>query len=117
MRKISGYPRQMPPIFERWLSRFTGGDGERVDFHMDEFYSYFRLHPVNDDAKDVVMKLFSTTLHGNAKKWYDNLPNARITSMNLLEEIFLEEWGIQLEDILVLLKNVEHIRQTKNETL
>jgi hypothetical protein len=58
MSKISGYPRQMPPISERWFPRFTGGDGERDDFHMDDFYSYFRLHPVNDDAKDVVMKLF-----------------------------------------------------------
>jgi hypothetical protein len=117
MSKIPGYPRQMPPISKRWLPRFTGGNGERADFHMDEFYSYFRLHPVDDDAEDVVMKLFSNTLHGNAKKWYDNLPNASITSMNQLEEIFLEEWGIQLEDISVLLKNFEHIRQTENETL
>ena len=84
---------------------------------MDEFYSYFRLHPVDDDAEDVVMKLFSNTLHGNAKKWYDNLPNASITSMNQLKEIFLEEWGFQLEDISVLLKFFEHIRQTENETL
>jgi hypothetical protein len=37
--------------------------------------------------------------------------------MNQLEGIFLEEWGIQLEDISVLLKNVEHIRQYENETL
>ena len=82
----------MPPISKRWLPRFTGGDGERVDFHMDEFYSYFRLHPVDDDVEDVVMKLFSTTLRGNAKKWYHDLPDASITSMNQLEEIFLEEW-------------------------
>jgi hypothetical protein len=84
---------------------------------MNEFYSYFIFHPVDDDAEDVVMKLFSNTLHGNAKKWYDNLPNASITSMNQLEEVFLEEWGIQSEDISVLLKNFEHIKQTENETL
>jgi hypothetical protein len=117
MSEILGYPRQMPPISKRWLPKFTGGDGERADFHMNEFYSYFILHPVNDDAEDVVMKLFSNTLHGNAKKWYDNLPNASITSMNQLEEVFLEEWGIQSEDISVLLKKIEHIKQTKNETL
>jgi hypothetical protein len=117
MRKIPGYPRQMPPISKKWFPRFTGGNGERADFHIDEFYSYFRLHPVDDDAEDVVMKLFSNTLHGNAKKWYDNLPNASITSMNQLEEVFLEEWGIQSEDISVLLKNFEHIKQTENETL
>jgi hypothetical protein len=117
MRKIPGYPRQMPRISERWLPRFTGSDGERVDFHMSNFYSYFGLHPVDDDAEDVVMKIFPTTLHGNAKKWYDNLPDASITSMNQLEEVFLKEWGISLGDISVLLKRFEHIKQTENETL
>jgi hypothetical protein len=117
MRKIPGYPRQMPRISKRWLPRFTGSDGERADFHMSNFYSYFGLHPVDDDAEDVVMKIFPTTLHGNAKKWYDNLPDASITSMNQLEEVFLKEWGISLEDISVLLKRFKHMKQTENETL
>jgi hypothetical protein len=63
------------------------------------------------------MKLFSNTLHGDAKKWYDNLPNASITSMDQFEEVFLEEWGIQSEDIPILLKNFEDIKQSENETL
>jgi hypothetical protein len=84
---------------------------------MNEFYSYFRLHPVDDDAEDVVMKLFPTTLHGNAKKWYDDLPDASITSMNQLEETFLEKWGIQLRRHLSTTKKFEHIKQTENETL
>jgi hypothetical protein len=117
MRKIPGYPRKMPPISKRWLPRFTGGNGERADFHMDEFHSYFGLHPIDDDAEDVVMKIFPTTLHRNAKKWYDDLPDARITSMNQLEEAFLKEWGISLGDISVLLKKFKHIKKTENETL
>jgi hypothetical protein len=117
MRKIPGYPRQMPRICKGWLARFTGSDGERVDFHMSNFYSYFGLHPFDDDAEDVVMKIFPTTLHGNAKKWYDNLLDASITSMNQLEEVFLKEWGISLEDFSVLLKIFKHMKQTKNETL
>jgi hypothetical protein len=28
MSKIPGYPRQMPPKYEKWLPRFTGSDGE-----------------------------------------------------------------------------------------
>jgi hypothetical protein len=71
---------------------------------MSEFYSYFMLNPVADEAEDVVMKLFSHTLHGDAKKWYDNLPNASITSMDQFEEVFLEKWGIQPEDIPILQK-------------
>jgi hypothetical protein len=117
MSKIPGYPRQIPPIEERWLPKFTGSDGERADFHVNNFYSYFGLHPVDDDVKDVVMKFFPTTLYGNAKRWYDDLPDASITSMNQLEEVFLKEWGIRLGDISVLLKIFEHIKQAENETL
>jgi hypothetical protein len=58
MSKIPGYPRQMPPISKRWFPKFTGGNGEDAEFHMREFYSYFVLNRVDDDAEDVVMKLF-----------------------------------------------------------
>jgi hypothetical protein len=118
MSKIPGYPRQMPPISKkRWLPGFSGRNGERADFHMNNFYSYFMLHPVADEAEDVVMKLFSNTLHGDAKKWYNNLPNASITSMDQFEEVFLEEWGIKSEDIPILQKKIEDIKQNENETL
>jgi hypothetical protein len=117
MRKIPGYPRQMPPISKRWFPKFTGDDGEIADFHMRDFYSYFVINPVDDDAEDVVMKLFSNTLHGNAKKWYDSLPNTSITSMDHFEEVFLEEWGIKSKESPVLLKNFEDIKKTENETL
>jgi hypothetical protein len=118
MSKIPGYPRQMPPISEkRWLPEFTGRNGERADLHMNNFYSYFQLHPVADEAEDVVMILFANTLNGYAREWYYNLPDASITSMNQFEEVFLEKWGIKAEDIPVLLKNFEDIKQGENETL
>jgi hypothetical protein len=117
MSKIPGYPRQMPPKYEKWLPRFTGSDGERVDYHMGDFWAFFQFHPISDDAEDLAMKLFSATLHGNARKWYDNLPDASITSMEQLEETFLKRWGIKLEDIPILLKRLEHIKQTENETV
>jgi hypothetical protein len=118
MSKIPGYPRQMPPISKkRWLPGFAGRNGERADFHMNDFYSYFRLHPVADEAEDVVMILFANTLHGDARQWYYDLPDASITSMDQFEEVFLEKWGIKSEDIPLLLKNFENIKQTENETL
>jgi hypothetical protein len=70
----------MPPKYEKWLPRFTGSDGERVDYHMSDFWDFFKIHPVSDDVEDLVMKHFSTTLHGNARKWYDGLLVANITS-------------------------------------
>ena len=107
----------MPLKHEKWLPRFTSSDGERPDYHMSNFWAFFQLHPVNDDAEDLVMKLFSATLHGKARRWYDNLPGASITSMDHLEETFLKSWGMKLEDIQLLLKGLEYIRQTENETV
>jgi hypothetical protein len=117
MSEILGYPRQMPPKYEKWLPRFTGSDGERANYHMSDFWAFFQLHHISDDAEDLVMKLFSATLFGSAREWYDNLPDASITTMEQLEETFLKKWGIQLEYISVLLKRLEHIKKTENETL
>ena len=117
MSKILGYPRQMPPRYEKWLPRFTGNDGVIAEDYMDNFCAFFQLHPIDDDAEDLVMKLFSATLHGNASKWYDNLPDASITSMDQLEETFLKKWNIKLEDIHMLIKKLDYIQQTKNKTV
>jgi hypothetical protein len=64
MSKLPGYPRQIPPWYKKWFPRFVGIDGERPDCHMCSFWDFFRHHPVSDNAKDLVMKLFSSTLHG-----------------------------------------------------
>ena len=63
------------------------------------------------------MKLFSTTLHGNARKWYDSFPYASITSMDQLEETFLKRWNIKIEDVHMLIKRLEHTKQTQNNTV
>jgi hypothetical protein len=63
------------------------------------------------------MKLFSATLCYNAKEWYDNLPEASITTIEQFDKKILERWGIQQEDIPVLLKELEHIKQAEDETI
>jgi hypothetical protein len=75
MSEIPGYPRQMSPRYENWLPTFTGNDGVRSEDHMDNFWDFFLLHPINDDVEYLAMKLFSATLHGNARKWYDHCRN------------------------------------------
>jgi hypothetical protein len=82
---------------------------------MDDFWAFFQLHPISDDVEYLAMKLFSVTLHGNARKRYDDLHDDIITSMDQLEEIFLEIWGIKLEDIHILIKILEYMKQTKND--
>jgi hypothetical protein len=61
------------------------------------------------------MELFPTTLHENAKKWYDDLPDASITSMNQLEEVFLKKWGIKLEEIQTFLNRLQYAKQGEIE--
>jgi hypothetical protein len=115
MSKIPGYPRRMPPFYKNWLPRFVGIDGESPDYHMSKLWAFFQYRPVSDEAEDLVMKLFSASLHGEARRWYDNLPAANITSMDHFEEIFLARWVMKLEDIQSLLKDLEGIKQTEAE--
>jgi hypothetical protein len=94
MSKILRYPRRMALKYEKWLPRFTGSDGERVDYHMSDFWAFVQLHPISDDAEDLAMNLFSSALHGSARKRYDNPLDASITTMEQLEVTFLKKWGI-----------------------
>jgi hypothetical protein len=82
---------------------------------MRKFWEFFQYFPISDEAEDLVMKLFSASLHGGARRWYDNLPSASITSMDHCEEIFLAKWAMKMEDIQSLLKGLESIKQTEPE--
>jgi len=95
MSKILGYPRQMPPRYDNWLPRFISNDGVRAEDHMDNLWVFFQLHPISDDVEDLAMKLFSSTLHDDARVWYDSLPDARITSTDQIEEVFLKRWSVR----------------------
>jgi hypothetical protein len=110
MSKIMRYPRRMPPFYKNWFPRFVGIDEERPDYHMSKFCNFFQYRPVSDEAEYLVMKLFSASLHGEARRWYDNLPATSITSMDHFEEIFLARWVMKLEDIQSLLKGLECIK-------
>jgi hypothetical protein len=117
MSKIPGYPRKMPLSYKKFLPRFFGLDGESLDYHMSKFWEFFQYHPVRDEAEDLVMKLFSASLHEGAKKWYDDLPVASITSMDHFEKVFLERWALKLEDVQSLLKELEGIKQASYEVV
>jgi hypothetical protein len=115
MSKISGYPRKMPPRYEDFLPCFAAITGECPESHMRRFWNFFQHFPIDDEAEDLVMKLLSASLHGRARRWYNNLPDASINSMDHFEEVFLARWSMKIEDIQSLLKELEGIRQTKSE--
>ena len=72
----------MPPFYKNWLPRFAGIDGESPDYHMSKFWAFFQYLHVSDEVEYFVMKLFSASLRGEARRWYDNIPTANITSMD-----------------------------------
>jgi hypothetical protein len=116
MSAIPGYPRQMPPKYEKWLPKFTGTDAISAEEHMSNFWAFFQLHPVSDDAEDLVMKLFSATLLDASRRWYHSLPDGSIKTMDKLEEAFLKRWSIK-EDPNMLLTRLNSLWKHENETI
>jgi hypothetical protein len=116
MSTIPGYPRQMPPKYEKWLPKFTGTDATSVEEHMSNFWAFFQLHPISDDAEDLVMKLFSATLYDAARCWYLSLPDGSIKTMDRLEQIFLRRWSIK-EDPKMLLTRLNSLAKHENESI
>jgi hypothetical protein len=115
MSKILGYPRKMPPRYELFLPRFAGSDEDCPKSHMRRFWKFFQHFPVSDEAEDLVMKLFSASLDGEARRWYDDLPAASIDSMEHFEKVFLARWTMEMEDIQSLLKELEDVKQAESE--
>jgi hypothetical protein len=117
MSEIPGYPRKMPPRYEDFLPRFAGINGECPESHMIRFWKFFEYFPIDDEAEDVVMKLFSASLHGEARRWFDSLPAASITTMEQFEGIFLANWTMKAEAMQSLLRELEGIRQAESEVV
>jgi hypothetical protein len=83
---------------------------------MANFWAFFQLHPINDNAKYLAMKLFYATLYDGTRIWYNGLLDASITSMDKLEEVFLKRWSVK-EDPNMLLVRLNNITKAENETV
>jgi hypothetical protein len=102
MSAITGYPRQMPPKYEKSLPKFTGTDAISAEENMRNFWAFFQLHPISHDAKYLVMKLFSATLYDASRHWYLRLPDGSIKTMDRLEEAFLKRWSVKEDPNMIL---------------
>jgi hypothetical protein len=116
MSAILGYPRQIPPKYEKWLPKFTGTDAISAEEHMSNFWVFFQLHPISDDAEDLVMKIFSATLYDASRRWYLSLPDGSIKTMDRLEEAFLKRWSVK-EDPNMLLTRLNNLAKYENESI
>jgi hypothetical protein len=116
MSAIPGYPRQMPPKYEKWLPKFTGTDATSAEENMSNFWEFFQLHPISDDDEDLVMKLFSATLYDAARRWYLILPDGSIKTIDRLEKIFLRRWRIK-EDPNIFLTRLNSLAKHENDSI
>jgi hypothetical protein len=116
MLAIPGYPRQMPPKYEKWLPKFIGTNAISAEEHMSNFWAFFQLHCISDDAEDLVMKSFSTTLYDASSSWYLSLPDGSIQTMDRLEEAFLKRWSVK-EDLNMLLTRLNNLAKYKTESI
>jgi hypothetical protein len=83
----------LPQYMKLWLPNISCNNETIVEEHMSIFWSFLELFPVDGDAKDLVMRLFAVTLHGDAKIWLNGLTEKSVKSMADFEEIFLDRWS------------------------
>ena len=102
--------------YEKWLPKFTDTNATSVEEHMCNFWAFFQLHHISDDAEDLVMKLFSATLYDASRRWYLSLPDGSIKTMDRLEEAFLKRWSIK-EDPNMLLTRLNSLAKYENESI
>jgi hypothetical protein len=74
----------MPTKYENCLPNFSGNDVANAAKHMSNFWDFFQLNTIDDDAKDLVIKIFSSTLHDTARRWYYSIPDKSIKTMDQL---------------------------------
>jgi hypothetical protein len=92
------YPHDLPA--HKWLKRiplFAGRLGESVEEHLDKF-----LQVVSDfevEHEDVVMRMFVSTLEGEARAWYKSLPDASIDGWDSFQGKFIERWSDKQDNI------------------
>jgi hypothetical protein len=63
----------MPLKYEKWLPKFPSNFVTTIEENRSNFWAFFQLNLVIDDIKDLVMKLFSTTLTDASRRWYESV--------------------------------------------
>jgi hypothetical protein len=78
----------------KWLKRillFAGRLGESVEDHLVSFSKL--LDDFEMEHEDVAMRMFVSTLEGEARTWYKSLPNASIDGRDSFQEKFTKRWA------------------------
>lgn len=104
----------MPQEYLKFLPRFTGEDEIIVEQHLPLFYTF--VEKFNVEHLDVVMRLFVHPLSGEARKWFQGLPNGSINDWDGLEIQFIQRWGEKRDHVYSLTK-FNAIKKKSNESM
>jgi hypothetical protein len=102
MTGIQGFPHDLPKYVGRWLPKFSNHNEISVEDHLISFYNALGLHDAQYEHEDVIMRLFSSSLIGDARSWYNNLPNKGIKTWEVLQSTFLKRWEVKKDGKLTL---------------
>jgi hypothetical protein len=88
---IPGGEHNVPADAFSWLSFFSGEETSG-NSHWIQFCDGFDFHLGDQDHPDVFMKLFASSLTGEAKRWIDKLPKGGIKDIEELQKAFKARW-------------------------
>jgi hypothetical protein len=115
-------PLYFPPILHDLpvnyinnLPRFDGENGKIIaEKHIQNLEDFLDLYEVEED--DVCIRMFSLSLGGKVKDWFNNLPAASIINFNQFMQVFLDRWVV-LKNVFLLLEEYDHLKRKPGETV
>jgi hypothetical protein len=93
---------------------FAGKFGESVEDHLADFSKL--LDDFEVEHEDVAMRMFVSTLEGEARTWYKSLPDASIDGWDSFQEKFIERWADK-QDNFSLINAFDNIKKNGDETV
>ena len=77
--------------YQKYLPRFNVQGDTTAEEHWNAFFNY--ANNQNIESKDVWMRMFVQSLDGEVRKWFWELHVESIDGIEVLEEVFMKQWG------------------------
>ena len=98
----------------KYLPRFNRQSETSVEEHWNAYYSY--VDNQNIENEDVWMRVFVQILDGEARKCFRELPVGSRHGIEVLEEVFMKQWG-DVKDHLYYLIDFSYLKRKSESQL
>lgn len=100
----------MPADYQSKIPMFDGTpQSVSAQQHIDKMTTFFDLYEL--DEEDVTMRLFVQTFAGEVRKWFRGLAANSITTLEALQNQFLDRWEIRKDPLQI---NAEYNNLKRN---